>query len=163
MKKKRSQLWHQFWSYPDAIKFREEFFSNWQWRVKRPNWPQCSTKAAQMDKNPNNSHLHIYSLLFSYIWSLNFPPHPQFWSKTAMDSPPALCTAVMKPEASAELQEADGGLPPPPAASKTGVRPYLRSTTPRLRWTRDLHLTFINAVNNLGGEDSKFSSDLLFL
>ncbi|KAJ4703892.1 Myb family transcription factor [Melia azedarach] len=34
-----------------------------------------------------------------------------------------------------------------------GVRPYVRSKMPRLRWTPDLHLSFVHAVELLGGED----------
>ncbi|KAB1670601.1 hypothetical protein ES319_1Z153700v1, partial [Gossypium barbadense] len=38
--------------------------------------------------------------------------------------------------------------------STTGsVRPYNRSKTPRLRWTPDLHLRFVHAVERLGGQD----------
>ncbi|CAI9774791.1 unnamed protein product [Fraxinus pennsylvanica] len=36
---------------------------------------------------------------------------------------------------------------------KPSVRPYVRSKMPRLRWTPDLHLRFINAVERLGGQD----------
>ncbi|XP_039010783.1 putative Myb family transcription factor At1g14600 isoform X1 [Hibiscus syriacus] len=35
------------------------------------------------------------------------------------------------------------------------VRPYNRSKTPRLRWTPDLHLRFVHAVESLGGQESK--------
>lgn len=35
------------------------------------------------------------------------------------------------------------------------VRQYNRSKTPRLRWTPDLHLSFVHAVERLGGQDSK--------
>lgn len=35
-----------------------------------------------------------------------------------------------------------------------GVRPYCRSKMPRLRWTNDLHLCFVHAVQRLGGENS---------
>ncbi|CAA3025264.1 two-component response regulator ORR24-like [Olea europaea subsp. europaea] len=35
----------------------------------------------------------------------------------------------------------------------TLVRPYVRSQMPRLRWTPDLHLRFVNAVERLGGQD----------
>ncbi|OUZ99142.1 SANT/Myb domain [Macleaya cordata] len=35
----------------------------------------------------------------------------------------------------------------------SGVRPYVRSKTPRLRWTPDLHLCFVHAVERLGGQD----------
>lgn len=40
---------------------------------------------------------------------------------------------------------------------KTLVRPYVRSKTPRLRWTNDLHLRFVQAVERLGGQESEFS------
>lgn len=33
------------------------------------------------------------------------------------------------------------------------VRQYIRSTNPRLRWTPDLHLSFVRAVERLGGQD----------
>ncbi|CAL0303839.1 unnamed protein product [Lupinus luteus] len=33
------------------------------------------------------------------------------------------------------------------------VRPYVRSKMPRLRWTRDLHLAFVHAIERLGGQD----------
>ncbi|KAJ8533095.1 hypothetical protein K7X08_015984 [Anisodus acutangulus] len=36
---------------------------------------------------------------------------------------------------------------------KPCVRPYVRSKMPRLRWTPDLHLRFVNAVERLGGQD----------
>ncbi|CAA3004223.1 uncharacterized protein LOC111398319 isoform X2 [Olea europaea var. sylvestris] len=36
---------------------------------------------------------------------------------------------------------------------KPSVRPYVRSKMPRLRWTPDLHLRFVNAVERLGGLD----------
>lgn len=35
------------------------------------------------------------------------------------------------------------------------VRKYSRSKMPRLRWTPDLHLAFVNAVERLGGQESK--------
>lgn len=35
------------------------------------------------------------------------------------------------------------------------VRQYIRSKMPRLRWTPDLHLSFIHAVERLGGQESK--------
>ncbi|XP_023533211.1 uncharacterized protein LOC111795167 [Cucurbita pepo subsp. pepo] len=34
-----------------------------------------------------------------------------------------------------------------------GVRKYSRSKMPRLRWTPDLHLAFVNAVERLGGQE----------
>ncbi|KAK1322486.1 putative Myb family transcription factor [Acorus calamus] len=40
------------------------------------------------------------------------------------------------------------------AASSSGsVRQYQRSKTPRLRWTPDLHLRFVHAIERLGGQD----------
>lgn len=38
---------------------------------------------------------------------------------------------------------------------KGSVRPYVRSKMPRLRWTPDLHLRFVHAVERLGGQDSE--------
>jgi len=35
------------------------------------------------------------------------------------------------------------------------VRQYIRSNMPRLRWTPDLHLSFVRAVQRLGGPDSR--------
>ncbi|XP_042459650.1 uncharacterized protein LOC122043203 isoform X2 [Zingiber officinale] len=37
--------------------------------------------------------------------------------------------------------------------SVPSVRQYNRSKTPRLRWTPDLHLSFVHAVERLGGQD----------
>ncbi|KAK9154007.1 hypothetical protein Sjap_001487 [Stephania japonica] len=38
-------------------------------------------------------------------------------------------------------------------SSTTGVRQYIRSKMPRLRWTPDLHLRFVQAVERLGGQE----------
>lgn len=38
------------------------------------------------------------------------------------------------------------------------VRQYVRSKTSRLRWTPDLHLCFVHAVERLGGQESKSST-----
>ncbi|TVU27513.1 hypothetical protein EJB05_30130 [Eragrostis curvula] len=35
----------------------------------------------------------------------------------------------------------------------SSVRPYVRSKNPRLRWTPELHLCFLRAVERLGGQD----------
>lgn len=47
----------------------------------------------------------------------------------------------------------------------SSVRPYVRSKIPRLRWTPDLHLSFVHAIERLGGQESKwkiyFSSTIL--
>ncbi|KAJ8749731.1 hypothetical protein K2173_012282 [Erythroxylum novogranatense] len=39
------------------------------------------------------------------------------------------------------------------AATSRGVRSYVRSKVPRLRWTPDLHLCFVKAVERLGGHE----------
>ncbi|XP_050384627.1 LOW QUALITY PROTEIN: uncharacterized protein LOC126801200 [Argentina anserina] len=39
------------------------------------------------------------------------------------------------------------------ATSSGAVRQYIRSKMPRLRWTPDLHLAFIHAVERLGGQE----------
>lgn len=44
------------------------------------------------------------------------------------------------------------------AVSSGSTRQYNRSKTPRLRWTPELHLCFVQAVESLGGEDSECSS-----
>ncbi|GER38053.1 homeodomain-like superfamily protein, partial [Striga asiatica] len=36
---------------------------------------------------------------------------------------------------------------------KTTVRQYVRSKMPRLRWTPDLHLSFVHAIERLGGQE----------
>ena len=48
-------------------------------------------------------------------------------------------------------------------ASSSGVRPYVRSKVPRLRWTPDLHLCFVQAVERLGGHESKILESLPLL
>jgi len=45
----------------------------------------------------------------------------------------------------------------------SSVRPYVRSKMPRLRWTPDLHLRFIHAVERLGGQDSEFLCLTLYI
>ncbi|WOG85342.1 hypothetical protein DCAR_0104530 [Daucus carota subsp. sativus] len=37
--------------------------------------------------------------------------------------------------------------------SATRIRPYVRSKNPRLRWSEELHKSFVLAVERLGGED----------
>lgn len=39
---------------------------------------------------------------------------------------------------------------------KPCVRPYVRSKMARLRWTPELHLRFVHALERLGGQDRKF-------
>jgi len=38
------------------------------------------------------------------------------------------------------------------------VRKYIRSKEPRMRWTADLHRSFVRAIECLGGQDSEFPS-----
>lgn len=38
---------------------------------------------------------------------------------------------------------------------KKNVRQYVRSKLPRLRWTPDLHRSFVHAIERLGGQESK--------
>lgn len=47
------------------------------------------------------------------------------------------------------------------AASSGSTRQYNRSKTPRLRWTHELHLCFVQAVERLGGQDSECSSSYI--
>jgi len=55
-----------------------------------------------------------------------------------------------------ELDEAGGDSGRKAAgASPSSVRPYVRSKNPRLRWTTELHLCFLRAVDRLGGQDRK--------
>lgn len=39
---------------------------------------------------------------------------------------------------------------------KNTVRRYVRSKLPRLRWTPELHRSFVHAIERLGGQESKF-------
>lgn len=51
-------------------------------------------------------------------------------------------------------------------ASSSGsgaVRKYVRSKMPRLRWTPDLHLCFVRAVERLGGHDSKHYTYIIYM
>ena len=49
------------------------------------------------------------------------------------------------------------------SASGGSVRQYVRSKTPRLRWTPDLHLCFVRAVERLGGQESKYLQLISFI
>ncbi|XP_052312551.1 uncharacterized protein LOC18102688 isoform X3 [Populus trichocarpa] len=49
------------------------------------------------------------------------------------------------------------------AVSTGSVRQYIRSKMPRLRWTPDLHLCFVHAVERLGGQDNGNSMSNLLL
>lgn len=46
--------------------------------------------------------------------------------------------------------------------SGSTIRPYVRSKMPRLRWTPELHLSFVHAVERLGGQESNSIDPLLF-
>lgn len=43
----------------------------------------------------------------------------------------------------------------------TSVRPYVRSKMPRLRWTPDLHVRFVHAVERLGGQESESKKNMM--
>lgn len=45
--------------------------------------------------------------------------------------------------------------------NEKNVRRYNRSKLPRLRWTPDLHLSFVHAIDKLGGQESKCISHLI--
>ncbi|XP_073113034.1 uncharacterized protein [Elaeis guineensis] len=47
--------------------------------------------------------------------------------------------------------------------NSSSVRQYIRSTNPRLRWTPDLHLCFVRAVQRLGGQDRAGATPKLVL
>uniref|UniRef100_A0A0E0MBI2 HTH myb-type domain-containing protein n=1 Tax=Oryza punctata TaxID=4537 RepID=A0A0E0MBI2_ORYPU len=51
---------------------------------------------------------------------------------------------------STTVEEEDSGQR---TSSSSSVRPYVRSKNPRLRWTPELHLSFVRAVDRLGGQD----------
>lgn len=40
---------------------------------------------------------------------------------------------------------------------KKNVRQYVRSKLPRLRWTPELHRSFVQAIQRLGGQESKMT------
>ncbi|XP_076948601.1 uncharacterized protein LOC143620913 [Bidens hawaiensis] len=46
---------------------------------------------------------------------------------------------------------------------KGPVRQYVRSKLPRLRWTRELHHTFVNAIERLGGQEKATPKSVLQL
>ncbi|CAO2145307.1 unnamed protein product [Urochloa humidicola] len=52
-----------------------------------------------------------------------------------------------------ELDESAGSGRDKGGAPTSSVRPYVRSKNPRLRWTPELHLCFLRAVDRLGGQD----------
>nr|GMD43240.1 two-component response regulator ORR24-like [Ipomoea batatas] len=62
-------------------------------------------------------------------------------------------------EESGETAVKDGGSSSNSTVEESGekkassVRPYVRSKMPRLRWTPDLHLRFVHAVERLGGQE----------
>lgn len=51
--------------------------------------------------------------------------------------------------------------PPQSSLKSPSVRPYVRSKMPRLRWTADLHRSFVHAIERLGGEESKLAANSL--
>ncbi|KAG8093488.1 hypothetical protein GUJ93_ZPchr0012g21493 [Zizania palustris] len=51
------------------------------------------------------------------------------------------------------VEEEGGEMRTSSTTSSSSVRPYVRSKNPRLRWTPELHLCFLRAVDRLGGQD----------
>lgn len=77
-----------------------------------------------------------------------------------MDSPNSLSAANIKDRDEFSVRAVsrwpmENRLAPTMLVRTAGVRPYVRSKMPRLRWTQDLHQCFVHAVERLGGEDSK--------
>lgn len=44
---------------------------------------------------------------------------------------------------------------------RSNVRPYFRSSTQKLKWTRELHQSFLSAVDKLGGKDKATPKKIL--
>ncbi|XP_022847598.1 putative Myb family transcription factor At1g14600 [Olea europaea var. sylvestris] len=75
-----------------------------------------------------------------------------------MDSPNSLSAANIKDRDEFSVRAVsrwpmENRLAPTMLVRPAGVRPYVRSKMPRLRWTQDLHQCFVHAVERLGGED----------
>lgn len=64
---------------------------------------------------------------------------------------------VKEEEASTDADHSNSSNKTVEGKERTTVRQYIRSKMPRLRWTSDLHLAFVNAVERLGGQESKCS------
>ncbi|CAI0431132.1 unnamed protein product [Linum tenue] len=67
-------------------------------------------------------------------------------------TPPALSSSTTT-SSSWELGGGGGKVAAAAMQQEVVVRPYVRSKSPRLRWTPDLHRCFVHAVDRLGGED----------
>jgi hypothetical protein len=80
-------------------------------------------------------------------------------SKTSLDWYPSEEEGEDESESKEVVASKDGGSSSNSTVEendkKPSVRPYVRSKLPRLRWTNDLHLRFVQAVERLGGQDSK--------
>ncbi|KAI3676251.1 hypothetical protein L1987_85854 [Smallanthus sonchifolius] len=78
-------------------------------------------------------------------------------SKTSLDSYPNEEEEEEENESKEVVELKDGGSSSnstvEESEKKPSVRPYVRSKMPRLRWTNDLHLRFVQAVERLGGQD----------
>jgi len=63
------------------------------------------------------------------------------------------CAEVSSEEYSSESNTSNSN--PDTRKPRGKVRQYVRSRLPRLRWTQDLHQCFVQAVERLGGQESK--------
>ncbi|XP_010508544.1 PREDICTED: putative two-component response regulator ARR20 [Camelina sativa] len=67
-------------------------------------------------------------------------------------SPPGICYTYLDLNREEKNNEEESSVEDEDqVTSSNNVRQYVRSNMPRLRWTPDLHLTFVRAVQRLGG------------
>ncbi|XP_034701416.1 putative two-component response regulator ARR21 [Vitis riparia] len=91
---------------------------------------------------------------------LCFPGHLSFdLNQKAMDEEDSSTTGVPENEVKEDETSTDANYSNSSnnttveGKERTTVRQYIRSKMPRLRWTPDLHLAFVNAVERLGGQE----------
>ena len=100
-------------------------------------------------------YLYLLLLLPIYIETLSF--HIVHTLRTALKiSPNSICIYTAYREQLEEMMSSSQNY----TVSATRIRPYVRSKNPRLRWSEELHKSFVLAVERLGGEDRKLSLPL---